>query len=104
LKEAIDYFNQAIEIDPNYAAAYAGLTDAYALAGDWKYGILAPRDAYPRPKRRRPKPRNCLPRCLRLGLGVGGEGIEISPATRPVTSGTAGTSPCWGEMAKLSPK
>jgi TolB-like protein/DNA-binding winged helix-turn-helix (wHTH) protein len=50
LKEAIDYFNQAIEKDPNYAAAYAGLTDSYALAGDWKYGILAPRDAYPKAK------------------------------------------------------
>jgi TolB-like protein/DNA-binding winged helix-turn-helix (wHTH) protein len=50
LKQAIDYFNQAIEKDPNYAAAYAGLTDAYALAGDWKYGILAPRDAYPKAK------------------------------------------------------
>jgi len=50
LKQAIDYFNQAIEKDPNYAAAYAGLTDAYALAGDWKYGILAPKDAYPKAK------------------------------------------------------
>jgi TolB-like protein/DNA-binding winged helix-turn-helix (wHTH) protein len=48
IKEAIDYFNQAVEKDPKYAAAYAGLTDAYALAGDWKYGILAPRDAYPK--------------------------------------------------------
>jgi TolB-like protein/DNA-binding winged helix-turn-helix (wHTH) protein len=50
LNEAIVYFNQAIEKDPKYAAAYAGLTDAYALAGDWKYGILAPRDAYPKAK------------------------------------------------------
>ena len=50
LKEAIDYFNQSIEKDPGYAAAYAGLADSYALAGDWKYGILAPRDAYPKAK------------------------------------------------------
>ena len=48
MKEAIDYFNQAIEKDPNYATAYAGLADSYALAGDWKYGILAPIDAYPK--------------------------------------------------------
>jgi TolB-like protein/DNA-binding winged helix-turn-helix (wHTH) protein/Flp pilus assembly protein TadD len=47
---AIDYFNRAIEKDPNYAPAYAGLTDAYALAGDWKYGVLAPKDAYPKAK------------------------------------------------------
>jgi tetratricopeptide (TPR) repeat protein len=50
MKEAIHYFNQAIEKDPNYAPAYAGLTDSYALAGDWKYGVLAPRDAYPKAK------------------------------------------------------
>src|SRR5579862_6220663 len=50
IKKAIDYFNQAIKEDPNYAQAYAGLTDAYALAGDWKYGVLAPKEAYPKAK------------------------------------------------------
>ena len=50
MRKAIDYFNQAIEKDPNYAQAYAGLTDAYALAGDWKYGVLPPKDAYPKAK------------------------------------------------------
>jgi TolB-like protein/DNA-binding winged helix-turn-helix (wHTH) protein/Tfp pilus assembly protein PilF len=50
LKKAIDYFNEAIDKDPNYAQAYAGLADSYALAGDWKYGLLAPREAYPKAK------------------------------------------------------
>jgi TolB-like protein/DNA-binding winged helix-turn-helix (wHTH) protein/Tfp pilus assembly protein PilF len=50
LKKAIDYFSQAIEKDPNYAQAYAGLADSYALLGDWEYGVLAPREAYPRAK------------------------------------------------------
>ena len=50
MKKAIDYFNQAIEKDPNYAQAYAGLADSYALAGDWKYGVLAPKEAYPKAK------------------------------------------------------
>ncbi len=50
LKKAADYFNQAIEKDPNYAQAYAGLADSYALLGDWEYGILAPKEAYPRAK------------------------------------------------------
>jgi TolB-like protein/DNA-binding winged helix-turn-helix (wHTH) protein/Tfp pilus assembly protein PilF len=50
LKKAIDYFSQAIQNDPNYAPAYAGLADSYALAGDWKYGVLAPREAYPKAK------------------------------------------------------
>ena len=50
LKEAIHYFNQAIEEDTDYAPSYAGLADSYALAGDWKYGVLAPTEAYARAK------------------------------------------------------
>jgi len=50
LKKAIDYFNQAIEKDPNYAQAYTGLADSYALLGDWEYGVLAPKEAFPRAK------------------------------------------------------
>jgi tetratricopeptide (TPR) repeat protein len=50
LKKAVEYFNQAVQKDPTYAPAYAGLADAYALAGDWQYGVLAPREAYPKAK------------------------------------------------------
>jgi TolB-like protein/DNA-binding winged helix-turn-helix (wHTH) protein/Tfp pilus assembly protein PilF len=50
LKMAVAYFNQAIEKDANYAQAYAGLADSYALIGDWEYGVLAPKDALPRAK------------------------------------------------------
>ena len=50
LRKAIDYFNQAIEKGPKYAPAYAGLADSYALAGDWKYGVLVPKEAYSRAK------------------------------------------------------
>jgi TolB-like protein/DNA-binding winged helix-turn-helix (wHTH) protein/Flp pilus assembly protein TadD len=50
LKKAIEYFSHAIERDPTYAAAYSGLADAYALSGDWKYGILSPQDAFSKAK------------------------------------------------------
>jgi TolB-like protein/DNA-binding winged helix-turn-helix (wHTH) protein/Tfp pilus assembly protein PilF len=50
LTKAIGSFNDAIEKDPDQAPAYAGLADAYALAGDWQYGVLAPKEAYPRAK------------------------------------------------------
>jgi TolB-like protein/DNA-binding winged helix-turn-helix (wHTH) protein/Tfp pilus assembly protein PilF len=33
LNTAIEYFEQAIKIDPNFALAYAGLSDAYDIAG-----------------------------------------------------------------------
>jgi TolB-like protein/Tfp pilus assembly protein PilF len=35
LRRAIDYFNQAIAKDPNYALAYAGIADSYALLPEW---------------------------------------------------------------------
>jgi TolB-like protein/DNA-binding winged helix-turn-helix (wHTH) protein/Tfp pilus assembly protein PilF len=50
LQKAIGYFNQAVDIDPTYAPAYSGLADSYALLGDWEYGVLAPREAYPKAK------------------------------------------------------
>ena len=50
LRKAIEYFNLATEKDPNYARAYSGLADAYALSGDWEYGILSPQDAFSKAK------------------------------------------------------
>ena len=49
-KKAIDHFNKAIDQDPTYAPAYAGLADSYALSGDWEYGVLPPSEAYPKAK------------------------------------------------------
>jgi TolB-like protein/DNA-binding winged helix-turn-helix (wHTH) protein len=46
LQTAIDYFTRAVSIDPSYAEAYAGLADSYAVAGDWKYGVDSPQDAF----------------------------------------------------------
>lgn len=45
-KKGIDYFNQAIERDPTYALAYAGLADCYNMLGD--YAILPPRESFPK--------------------------------------------------------
>ena len=33
-RKATDYFNQAVEKDPNYAQAYAGLADTYNFLGE----------------------------------------------------------------------
>jgi TolB-like protein/DNA-binding winged helix-turn-helix (wHTH) protein/tetratricopeptide (TPR) repeat protein len=46
LRSAIIYFSHATVIDPNFAEAYAGMADAYALAGDWEYGVLPPAEAF----------------------------------------------------------
>ena len=44
LTKAVDYFNQAIRSDPEFAAAYSGLADAYSILG--AYGALSPKDAF----------------------------------------------------------
>lgn len=45
-----EYFLQAIEVDPNYALAYAGLADTYGTLGAWEVATLAPKEAMPRAK------------------------------------------------------
>jgi TolB-like protein/DNA-binding winged helix-turn-helix (wHTH) protein/Tfp pilus assembly protein PilF len=47
-KKSIEYYNQAIEKDPNFALAYAGLADAYALLPG--FSGASPQDAYPKAK------------------------------------------------------
>ena len=49
LRKSIEYFQQAIDKDPHYALAYAGLADSYsALGGGWMY--LPPTDTLPKAK------------------------------------------------------
>jgi TolB-like protein/Tfp pilus assembly protein PilF len=50
LKVALAYFHQAIDEDPNYAQAYSGLADTYALLGDWQYAVMTPKEALPKAK------------------------------------------------------
>jgi DNA-binding winged helix-turn-helix (wHTH) protein/TolB-like protein len=48
LLQGIDYFQQAIKTDPNYAAAYAGLADCYNM--QVIYGVHTPKDGFPKAK------------------------------------------------------
>jgi serine/threonine-protein kinase len=48
LHKSIECFQQAIEIDPNYALAYAGLADCYTKLGDVGITAMLPRDAFTR--------------------------------------------------------
>ena len=50
LKVALAYFHQAIDEDPNYAQAYSGLADTYALLGDWQYAVMTAKEALPKAK------------------------------------------------------
>ncbi|MCI0445157.1 protein kinase, partial [bacterium] len=49
LKKGIEYFQQAIQKDPKYALAYAGIADCYVVLAD--YGIIPSSDATPKTKK-----------------------------------------------------
>jgi TolB-like protein/Tfp pilus assembly protein PilF len=59
LHKSIDAYQLAIQKDPNYALAYAGLASAYALRGQVPYDDMSPRDA-------KPKAREAAERALQL--------------------------------------
>ncbi|MDQ3751028.1 MAG: protein kinase, partial [Acidobacteriota bacterium] len=46
LQKSVEYFNKAIEKDPSYALAYAGLADSYVLFSG--YNVASPNEAYPK--------------------------------------------------------
>jgi serine/threonine protein kinase len=46
-KKALEHLNKAIEIDPTYALAYAGIADAYTTVSDW---FMSPREALSKAK------------------------------------------------------
>ena len=45
---ALEYLNQAVELDPDFALAHAGVADAYNTAGSWETSTLRPWDALPK--------------------------------------------------------
>jgi tetratricopeptide (TPR) repeat protein len=45
LKQSLDEFRQAIGLEPDFAAAHAGLGNAYNLLA--QYGVMKPAEAYP---------------------------------------------------------
>jgi TolB-like protein/DNA-binding winged helix-turn-helix (wHTH) protein/Tfp pilus assembly protein PilF len=46
LKQALQHFEKAVELDPNYALAHAGVADSYTSFAT--YRILPPSEAYPK--------------------------------------------------------
>lgn len=47
-EKALEFFHEAIKIDPHYAPGYAGIADAYNQLE--AFGILAPTEAFPKAK------------------------------------------------------
>jgi serine/threonine-protein kinase len=50
IRKSIEYYNQALELDPNYALAYAGIADAYTNLSAGGYSPLHPAQGFPKAK------------------------------------------------------
>src|SRR5713101_2696826 len=50
VRKGIAYFNRAIQKDPNYALAYAGIAECYIALGQPWAGALSPKETLPRAK------------------------------------------------------
>jgi DNA-binding winged helix-turn-helix (wHTH) protein/TolB-like protein len=50
LRKAIEYFEQAIKIDSDYALAYSGLADSYSGLGNVRVGVQPPNEVMPQAK------------------------------------------------------
>jgi TolB-like protein/DNA-binding winged helix-turn-helix (wHTH) protein/Flp pilus assembly protein TadD len=48
LKKSLDYFQHAVDLDPNYGQAYAGLADAYTLFATYRIDSFSPDEAFRR--------------------------------------------------------
>ncbi len=59
LQKALGYFQKALEKDPGYALAYAGMAEAYYLLAFW--GVMLPHDAMPKAKHYAEKAIQCQP-------------------------------------------
>ncbi len=49
-RKSLEYFQQAVEKQPDYALAYAGIAEAYETAAGTAQGALSPKEAFPRAK------------------------------------------------------
>jgi eukaryotic-like serine/threonine-protein kinase len=49
LQKAAEYFQKAVDLDPNYALAYAGVADCYALFS--RYDVFSPKESFPTAKK-----------------------------------------------------
>jgi TolB-like protein/tetratricopeptide (TPR) repeat protein len=48
--QALDRFERAIALDPNFAPAYAALASVYGTLGAWEFGVLPPAEALTKAK------------------------------------------------------
>ena len=112
LKKAIALFEEAIELDPSYAPAYSGLSDAYLWAG-YNEGFLTASEARPKAKaaaekaiaagrqlRRSPHLSGHVQALVRIRLGRLPRPNFAGPSRSTRTTRSRTTSSAWGSRSR----
>jgi serine/threonine-protein kinase len=71
LKRAVESLQRAIELDPGYALAHAGLADALVTQGWDLFGLADPSESYPRAKQAAQKALELDPSCAEAHAALG---------------------------------
>ena len=71
LRRALELLQHAIDLDPSYALAYAGLADAYATSGWDLFGLSAPADSFPKARQAAQKALEIDPNCAEAHAALG---------------------------------
>jgi serine/threonine-protein kinase len=93
-EKALASFKRAIEIDPGYAPAYAGLADTYHLLAT--YGLLPPSEAIP-------KERAAALRALEIDDGLAEAHVSLAPILSSYDYDWAGAEREYRRAIELNP-
>jgi TolB-like protein len=94
-QQAVVFFKKAIEKDPNYALAYAGLADTYALFPDWVNG---------RPKEFMPQAKQAALKALELDPNLAEAHAALALITFYYDYDLAGAEQSFKRSIELDPK
>ena len=71
LKKAVEYLQQAINLDPSHALAHAGLADAYVSMGWDLFGLSSPSENYPKARDAAQRALEIDPNCAEAHAALG---------------------------------
>lgn len=92
--KSLELFKQAVELDPNYALAYAGLSDSYVVLGEWT--VYPPGEAFP-------KARDAALRALALDKDIAQAHSSLAAVKRDYEWDFRGAEESYKRSIELAP-
>ena len=94
LREGLELFQRAVERDPDFALAYVGIADTYAILG--VFGIVAPHDTFP-------QARQAVDRALELAPQLGEAYASLGHIKVQYEHDWAGAEQAYKRAIELNP-